>query len=291
VTDLCGQVAVVTGGGRGLGRIFAETLASAGAKVFLLGRSQEHLAETVAAIGSAAQALCVDVTDAKRVTAVFEEIGREIGLVDLLVNNAGVLGPLGPFASCGFDEWWRAMEVNVRGAMLCTHAVLPGMIERRRGRIINLVTGAFSAANLSAYLTSKTAMVRATECLAAETRAHGLVFFSFAPGTVWTDMSKYSVTSPAGLEWIPWFHRIFDEGLNLEAERPAWMLVALASGKYDMLTGLFLSPFDDLDALLAERAEIEKEKLHTLQLRPRYVSPAAARIAAIRSAGGSGTGS
>lgn len=287
MADLYGQVAVVTGGGRGLGRVFAQTLVHAGAKVVILGRSQAHLEETAASFVGAVEAFSADVTDAKRVAAVFEEIGQ----VDLLVNNAGVLGPLGPFSSCNFEEWWHAMDVNVRGAMLCTHAILPGMIERRCGRIINLVTSAISAAYLSAYLASKTALVRATECVAAEAKAHGVALFSFAPGTVWTDMSKHSATSPEGLEWIPWFHRIFDEGLNLEAERPAATVVALASGKYDALTGLFLTAFDDLDALLAASEEIEKEKLHTLQIRPRSLSSVASRIAAIRAAGRAGVGS
>jgi len=280
--DLSGQVAAVTGGGRGLGRVFAEALAAASAEVIVVGRSQGELEETIASIGRGARAFCADVTDAARVAEVF----RGIGPVDLLVNNAGILGPLGPFAECDFDQWWRTADVNVRGALLCTHAVLPAMIARRRGRVINLVTGAFSAAYLSAYLTSKTALVRATECLAAETKPHGLALFSVAPGTVWTDMSKHSATSSEGLQWIPWFQRIFDDGLNLQPERPAALLVALASGKYDALSGLHLTPFDDLDALLADCASIEKERLHTLQIRPRQVSPAAAAIAAIRAAGG-----
>jgi len=284
MVTLQGQIAVVTGGGRGLGGAFARALAAAGAEVALLGRSQDTLDETVASIGAGARAFCADVTDAARVAAVF----REIGAVDLLVNNAGILGPLGPFAQSDFDEWWRTIDVNVRGAMLCMHAVLPGMIERRRGRIVNLVTGSFSAAHLSAYLAGKTALVRATECVAAETRPHGLALFSFAPGTVSTDMSRHSLTSSEGRQWIPWFRRIFDEGLNLEAERPAAVVVALASGKYDALTGLQLTPFDDLDALLANRAEVEKERLHTLQIRPHKVSAAAAAIAALRPAGGGG---
>ena len=276
-----GQLAVVTGGGRGLGRAFAHALAAAGWKVVIVGRAQKELDATAASIGGDTQSFAADVTDAKRVADVFDEIGP----LDLLVNNAGVLGPLGPFAETNFVEWWRALDVNVRGTMLCTHAVLPGMIQRHRGRIINLVTGAFSAAHLSAYLTSKTALVRATECLAMETRPHGLALFCFAPGTVWTDMSKHSATSPEGLQWIPWFHRIFDEGLDLTAEQSAAVLVALASGKYDALTGLFVTPLDDLESLLADCRQIRKEKQHILQIRSRTGSEVAVAIAAIRDAG------
>src|SRR5689334_10967465 len=96
--DLNGQVAVVTGGGRGLGKAFAEALAASGASVVVLGRSQENLKQTLASIGRDARSFVVDVTDAARVTAVFGEVGP----VDLLVNNAGILGPLGPFAQSDF---------------------------------------------------------------------------------------------------------------------------------------------------------------------------------------------
>jgi NAD(P)-dependent dehydrogenase (short-subunit alcohol dehydrogenase family) len=172
------------------------------------------------------------------------------------------------------------MDVNLRGAMLGSRAVLPGMIERRRGRIVSVVTGAFSAAYLSAYLTSKTALVRATECLAMEARPYGVALFSIAPGTVRTEMTKYSLTSEEGRRWIPWFQRVFEEGLDLPPERPAALVVALASGRYDALSGLYLTPFDDLDAILAEQPEVEKNKLHVLQIRPHKVSGAAAAIGA-----------
>lgn len=224
----------------------------------------------------------MDVTAAAEVRERF----RQIGPVDLLVNNAGILGPIGPFAETEFDRWWSAMDVNVRGAMLCTHAALPGMMERRSGRIINIVTGAFSAPYLSAYLASKTALVRATECLAAEAGPFGVALFSVAPGTVRTSMSMHSLTSVEGRRWIPWYERIFEEGLDLPPKRPAAMVAALASGRYDALSGLYLSSHDDLDALLAERAAIEKDRLHVLQIRPRQAGPQASAMAAIRDAAG-----
>lgn len=274
----------MTGGGRGLGRSFAQTLAAAGANVVVIARSQTELDETVTSIGTRARAVAADVTDAAAIRAAFEQIGP----VDLLVNNAGVLGPIGPFVSTDFDQWWSAMDVNVRGAMLCTHAVLPGMVERRRGRVVNIVTGAFSTAHISAYLTSKTALVRATECLAAEMKPHNGALFSVAPGTVRTSMTAHSLTSDEGRRWIPWFRRIFDEGLDLPAERPAALIASLASGKYDGLSGLYLTPFDHLDEMLDRRAEIDRDKLHVLQMRSGTASASATAIARIRdSSGGS----
>jgi NAD(P)-dependent dehydrogenase (short-subunit alcohol dehydrogenase family) len=261
-----------------LGRAFALALARAGADVVVVARSRAELDETVAEIGSQARAFALDVTDSDAVRRVFGEIGP----VDVLMNNAGVLGSIGPFAQSNFDEWWRAMEVNVRGAMACTHAVLGGMIARGSGRIINIVTGAFSAAHLSPYLASKTALVRATECLAIEMKESGVALFSVAPGTVRTNMSVHSLSSDEGRRWIPWFQQIFEQGLDLPAERPAALIVALASGKYDALSGLFISPFDDLDAMVAERARIGQERLHVLSIRPREVSAEAAARAAVR---------
>jgi len=278
--ELEGQTAVVTGGGRGLGRAFAQALAAAGASVWVMARSQDELDETVTLVGPRARAVHADVTDAESVRAAFGQIAA----VDVVVNNAGVLGPIGPFAETDFERWWQTMNVNVRGTMLPIHAALPGMIARRRGHIVNVVTGAFSAPYLSAYLTSKTAVVRATECLAQEAASSGVALFSFAPGTVRTAMTEHSLTSDEGRRWIPWFRRVFDEGLDLPAERPAAVVAALVSGRYDALSGLYLSSFDDLDAMLAERERIQQERSHVLMVRPHRVSEQAAAVAKVRDA-------
>jgi NAD(P)-dependent dehydrogenase (short-subunit alcohol dehydrogenase family) len=280
VINLHGQTAVVTGGGRGLGRAFAQALAAAGASVVIVARTAGELRDTAAAIGSGVKAFPADVSDAAALRSAFADIGP----VDLLVNNAGMLGPIGPFWEADFDDWWRTMEVNVRGALLCAHAVLPAMIARRRGRIINVVTSAFPAPYLSPYLASKTALLRATECLAAEAKPHGVSLFSMAPGTVRTEMSMHSVQSAEGQKWIPWFKRIFDERLDVPAERPAQLVLELASGAMDPLSGLFLTPFDDLGALLQNLARIEAEKLYSLRVRPLNPTSGASTAAAIRDA-------
>jgi NAD(P)-dependent dehydrogenase (short-subunit alcohol dehydrogenase family) len=285
---LQGQTAVVTGGGRGLGRAFAQALAAAGASVAVLARSREELAETAAMIEQAGgnAALCpADVTSQEEVRAAFAEIERRLGPVDLLVNNAGVIGPIKPFTESTPDEWWRAMDVNVRGPLLCMGEVLPGMLARRRGRIINVATAPVPFPYLSSYMTSKTALMRATECIAAEVRTQGVCLFSMAPGTVRTTMTENSLFSPDGRKWIPWYRRIFDEGLDLPPERPAQLVVTLASGKADALTGLYITPFDDLDAMLAAAAQIDREKLYSLRVRPLAVSAGASAMAAIREEG------
>jgi NAD(P)-dependent dehydrogenase (short-subunit alcohol dehydrogenase family) len=269
-TLLTGQVALVTGGGRGLGRAFAQTLAAAGASVALMARSAGQLAEAVSLIGQAsgmARAFRADVADADQVRAAFAEVEQTLGPVDLLVNNAGKIQPLGPIWECDPAEWWSAMEINMRGPLLCCRAALPGMVARRRGRIINIATGVLSIPHLSAYMTSKTALVRFSECLAAELKPHGISVFSVAPGSVRTTMTEYSLDSPQGRKWIPWYRKIFDRGLNLPPERPAQLVLALASGREDALSGLLLSPFEDIESLLSRWLDIERDHLHKLQIR------------------------
>jgi NAD(P)-dependent dehydrogenase (short-subunit alcohol dehydrogenase family) len=263
-------VAVVTGGGRGLGRAFAQTLAAAGHAVAVIARSTDELAETVASIEAGrSHAFTADVTDADAVGAAFAGIEQSLGPIDLLVNNAGVIGPLGPFADSAIDDWWRTIEVNLRGQILCAHQVLPGMIARRSGRIINIASGggATMLPYLSAYVTSKAALIRFAECLAAETRQHGIAVFAMGPGTVRTQMSEYSLNSPEGRRWLPWFRDIFTEGRDLPPERPAELLLTLASGRADALSGCFLQPSDDLDRVIEAAADVERQKLYSMQVR------------------------
>ncbi len=262
------QVAVVTGGGRGIGRAIAETLAQHGASVAVLARSVNELEETVALIhaaGGRAWAYPCDVADADSVKRVFEHIGA----VDLLVNNAGIIGPLRPISETQAEDWWRTMEINLKGPLLTTEAVIPGMIARRRGRIVNVSSGGgtFPTPNFSSYGVSKTALIRFTECVALELKSFGIAAFSISPGTVRTAMSETSLNSADGKKYIPWFSRIFDEGLNLPPERAAQLVLTLASGKADVLSGRFIGPADDLDAMIAAADEIEQNNLYSLRLR------------------------
>src|SRR5262245_11836793 len=188
MSDLSGQVALVTGGGRGIGRAIATALAEAGAAVAVLARSIDQLAETVGHVtrsGGRAVACPADVTDRAAVEAAVADVESRLGPIDLLVNNAGIGGPVGPLAETDPDDWWRCVEVNLRGPLLCTRALLPGMLARARGRVVNVASGAGTRAipHLSAYVASKAALIRLTENLDAEVRASGVRVFAIQPGT------------------------------------------------------------------------------------------------------------
>jgi len=284
------KVAVVTGGGRGIGRAIAQTLGKAGAAVAVLARTAGEIAETVRLVesgGGRARGLTADITDLTAVQEAMRTAEESFGPVDLLVNNAGAVKPFGPFWENDPEEWWRSLEVNLRGAMLCSRAVLPGMVSRKRGWIVNVSSGAGTMASpyYSSYVTSKTALVRFSECLALECKPHGIAVFAISPGTVRTRMSEYSLNSPDGQKWLPWLRRIFDEKINVSADRPAQLVLELSSGRFDALSGCMISIFDDLELLRDRASEIEGQNLYSLRLQKlkgAETNPAMAVLAAAR---------
>jgi NAD(P)-dependent dehydrogenase (short-subunit alcohol dehydrogenase family) len=270
--DLSGQVAIVTGGGRGIGRAMALALARAGAAVAVVARTAEQLAETVALIegeGGRAIAVPADVTDRQAVERMAREVERQLGPVDLLVNNAGTGDPGGPLWEVDPDQWWHVLTVNLCGPFLCSRAILPGMIARRQGRIVNTASGAGLKAMtyMSAYVTSKTALVRLTENLAAETTEHGISIFAIHPGTVRTAMWETILASPELDRWKPGLRKIFERGRDIAPDRAADLVVFLASGKADALSGCFISVSDDVDEMVSRAQEIREGELYTLRLR------------------------
>lgn len=269
-------VILITGGGRGLGRAFALALAKTGAKVAVTARTGTELAETVQLItqeGGHGLALPADVTDGDAIAQVVAAVENQLGPIDVLINNAGVLRALGEVAAVEPDEWWREVEINLRGPYLCSRAVLPGMITRKSGRIINVASGAGLHAVWygSAYCTGKAALIRLSEAMALETRAHGITVLAVDPGTVRTPMNDYVLTSPRvaamALPVQEWFRELYAAGDDTPLEQTVAFMVDLVSGRADVLSGCFVSVGDDLDALLADAAAIEEEQKRMLRLR------------------------
>jgi NAD(P)-dependent dehydrogenase (short-subunit alcohol dehydrogenase family) len=254
-------------------------------------RKSKETARTIEQAGGSATAFAIDVTDAAAVGQTFREIERSLGSVAALVNNAAIPGPIGPFWEADAEQWWRTLDVNLRGSMLCTRAVLPGMISRRKGRIINIASSALPVAYFSSYVTSKAALVRFTETIAAEVRPHGISIFAVGPGTVRTQMAEHSLHSPNGQQWLPWFKRIFDQGLDVPVERPSRLILELASGRADSLSGRFISIWDDLDSLLRNAKQIEERNLYSLRVQTLDGSGVSAALSAIRAAAERSVGS
>jgi NAD(P)-dependent dehydrogenase (short-subunit alcohol dehydrogenase family) len=229
----------------------------------------DHLTETVRLIeqaGGHAQALETDVTDRQAVEALAQTTQERLGPVDLLVNNAAHL-TAGSISEADPDEWWRCVDVNLRGPFLCTRAVLPSMISRGRGRIVNVISNSAyrDLPYISAYASSKAALIRFTSSLAAETQAHGLAAFSVHPGAVDTQMQEYLAQVPSA-EWQRWRASNYAPQY-VPLERAGRLVEVLASGKADRLSGRVISVDDDLDELILRSEENVEQDLFSLRRR------------------------
>lgn len=194
---LAGRGAVVTGGGRGIGAAVARTLAAAGVRVVVAARSRaqvEGVAEGLRSAGHEAFALECDVSDPGAVERLAKGAVERLGTVDVLVNNAG-RADSAPLARQTLEAWRDLFTVNVEGTFLVTRALLPGMLERRWGRVINVasVAGRAGAPYITAYAATKHAVVGFTRALAAEVAARGVTVNAVCPGYVDTGMTDESI--------------------------------------------------------------------------------------------------
>lgn len=192
--DLVGKCAVVTGGGRGIGAACARRLAAAGAKVAVCARSEDQVAAVADAIGRGAAAIACDVTDPDSVAAMAEAAERLLGPVDILVNNAGAAHSA-PLVKETLADWSRMLAVNATGTFLCTRELLPGMIARKWGRVVNVasVSGLQGARYVASYTAAKHAVIGLTRCVAAEAAEHGVTVNAVCPGYADTPMTEESV--------------------------------------------------------------------------------------------------
>lgn len=264
---LKGEIALVTGGGRGFGEAIARRFAAEGAAVAVMSRNPSEIAAVAAAIeqaGGRALAVTGDVTVAEDVDRCVAEVEQKLGPISLFVNNAGVPGPFGPIWSLDVEEWWRSQHVHILAPMLFLRRILPGMVGRDRGRIIvvSALASRMVAPYLSAYCTGKIAQNRIVAEAAAELKDGAVRIFAIDPGFVFTQLAESTMTSPDAQKWLPGMVGRLREQQSKGAdatgdlERCAQRCLDLASGRYDGLSGKYMELPDDIDAMLQE-AEAE----------------------------------
>lgn len=239
-------LAFITGGGRGIGASIARELAADGWSIVVAARTSDQVQAVAEEVGG--RALELDVTDREAV----ERAIAEAGDVELLVANAGIGGHEGTTWEVDPAEWWRVLEVNVLGVHLCCRAVIPGMLERGRGRIVITGSGAayLPGSSNTSYTSSKAAVCRYGETLANELRGR-IPVFVFSPGLVQTEMTR-----PFGddMPWTP-------------PELAPQLVRVLASGRADDLAGRYIhAEHDDIEDLISRADEIAEKDLNAIRL-------------------------
>ncbi len=269
---LANDISVVTGAGRGIGREIALTHAREGAKVALLARTAteiEKVAAEIVAAGGSARAYGVDIIDLDAVTKTFATIEKDLGPVTVLVNNAAAFRAIGPIWDVDPAAWWGDVETNVRGTFNCCRVVLTGMRARKRGRIINLTGGGtFSSfPNGSGYATSKSGILRFTECVNDTLAGSGVLVFAMDPGLVRTSMTAYQLESAAGQKYLPDIESLFERGINVPPTMAANLSVEIARGRFDKLAGrMFMAARGDIDLTEAAVDKIVADDLRSLRV-------------------------
>ena len=243
MTELSG-VALVTGASTGIGRHLAEGLATRGMAVAGLARGEARLrtamSEVAAATGARTLAVAADVTDRASVSAAVERVVAELGQVDLLVNNAGRIDAAEePLWEADPDQWWDVVASHIRGSFLLCRTVVPWMLLRNRGRIVNIASGMSvrPRPEYSAYSVAKTGLMRLTEALAGALEGSDVRAFDVAPGVVETEMTRAMPMWKGFTDWTP-------------PEKVVELVTAIAAGELDQWSGRFLrAGKDDLDVV------------------------------------------
>ena len=203
---LSGKNAIITGAGRGIGRAIAKAFAAQGCKVAVLARTQEEIDETIAAIkvqGGDGVALVCDVSKLDSVSEVFQSAEEALGPIDILVNNAGV-ACFKPFMELSLDDWETSLRVNLTSTFVCSQAVIPGMIKRGGGKIINIssVSGLKAITDQSAYCAAKHGVNGLTKALALELQPHGIGVHAICPGGVVTRLAEEAMPDRDKADWM-----------------------------------------------------------------------------------------
>lgn len=269
--ELDNTTVLITGASRGIGKELAFTLAGAGAGVGLLARNAESLNQVVGEItsrGGRAVAMPTDLAQAAGVAAAVKQAREILGHIDVLVNAAGLQVPIGPFWECDWEEWEHNIQVNLLGTARMIHSILPMMMDRRQGKIINFSGGGATAPRpyFSAYATSKAALVRLTETLAVELKPYNVQVNAVAPGAVNTRMLDEIIEAgeKAGPEYQQGLERRQSGGTAVELI--CALVLFLASPASGALTGKLISaPHDPWREWDGKADKLNSTPLYTLR--------------------------
>lgn len=257
---LNGKVAIVTGGGRGIGRATALELARHGAAVAVIARNEAEVlrvADEAREGGVQALGIAADIAQIEQVDSAVALVAAELGPPDMLVNNAAILGPIGPLDQTDAGAWAQTIEINVIGAMFCLRSVLPDMLRCGAGRVVNVSSGAAKGSGIlhaSAYSTSKAALDMLARAADAELWPRGIAVNTVYPGVVDTTMQSTLRKTPAerfGEEMSARFRGFHERGELLDASLSARLIVAVLLSE---LHGEAISIRDERAAELLNRA-------------------------------------
>jgi 3-oxoacyl-[acyl-carrier protein] reductase len=275
--DLQGRSAIITGANQGLGKAIATSFVQAGASVLLVARGEEKLAATQQELaplatqpGQLVQALAGNVADPASCAAIVRQAQALLPDITILVNNAGVYGPMGLIEEVAWDAWVEAIEINLFGMVLMCRAVIPLLRARGYGKIVNLSGGGATAPlpRISAYAAAKAAVVRLTETFAVELHDAHIDVNAIAPGALNTRLlDEVLAAGPekVGRDFYDRAVRQHDEG-GAPLEQGAALAVFLASAASDGISGRLLSAlWDDWANLPARRDQLAPSDIYTLR--------------------------
>jgi len=235
--DMTGKTVLITGASRGIGESAAREFADAGANVALIARSTDDIARIAGEIGAKALAIPCDVSRYVQVEQAVAATAETFGGLDVMINNAGIVDPMGPFAELDPEEWARTLDINLKGVMHGMRAVIPGMMSQGHGTILNISSGAAHnpVEGWTAYCASKAGAYMLTRTADLECRDKGLRIMGLSPGTVATQMQreiKDSGVSPVSqLDW----------SVHIPPEWPARALVWMCTSAADAYLGQDIS--------------------------------------------------
>lgn len=266
------KVAIVTGAGRGIGKAIALAYAHEGANVVTISRTLseiEKTSEQIRANGRRAITIRTDVSNSVEIENTVALVVKEFGKVDILVNAAGIQGPIGPIIENDINHWIQTVQVNLIGTFLCVRAVLPTMIKQGCGKIINFSGGGATSPRpyFTAYAASKGAVVHFTESLAEELQAYNVQVNVIAPGAVNTKMLD-QVLKAGGLAGAHEFKKAQEqlEKGGAPIEKPARLAVFLASNESNGLSGKLISAvWDNWQNMATQINEIMSSDIYTVR--------------------------